>query len=293
MKKHLLLLFVTACFELNATTTVVQSSNFTFTPNAITINAGDIVAFSNAGGFHFVEWLTAPSTLPANSNTLDSTPQNYTFTEIGTYTFRCGIHFAMLGTIIIQPAVQPIKLKLFDLALIESGYKLNWTTSTETNVEYFTIERSIDDISFEQIGQINAKGNSKEENKYTFEDKNLPAKSDIIYYRLKTVDNDNSYDYSPIIAVKTVSRVALSVYPNPTAEVLIFEGGGHDFHHTINEITIYNTTGNKIVGPQTMNSTHGEGIYDLNVSDLSSGKYIAVIDNKLGVKKSIKFIVNR
>lgn len=293
MKKFLLLLFIVSFVKLNAATTVVQSSNFTFTPNSITINSGDIVAFSNAGGFHFVEWLTAPAALPANSMTLTATPQNYTLTVAGIYTYRCGIHNSMLGTITVEPVVQPMKLKMFDLALIDEGYNLNWKTATETNVSHFVIERSINDLTFNQIGKITAKGNSKEENKYTFDDKNLPAKSDIIYYRLKSVDYDNSFDYSPIIAIKTFSRVALSVYPNPTSDVLIFEGGGHDFYHTINEITVFNTVGNKIIGPKKMNNEHGEGIYDLDVTGLSSGKYIAIIDNKIGVKKSIKFVVNR
>jgi plastocyanin len=293
MKKILLLLFAVSIIKLNAATTVVQSSNFTFTPNSITINSGDIVAFSNAGGFHFVEWLTSPATLPANSMTLTATPQNYTLTVAGIYTYRCGVHNSMLGTITVQSSALPIKLKMFDLALIDDGYKLNWTTSTETNVAHFAVERSINDLSFIKIGKINAKGNSKEENKYAFDDKNLPAKSDIIYYRLKTIDSDNSFDYSPIIAVKTVSRVGLSIYPNPATNVLIFEGGGHDFHHTINEITVFNTVGDKIIGPKTMNNKHGESIYDLDVMGLISGKYIAIIDNKIGVKKSIKFVVNR
>ena len=103
MKRIIYAILIT-CFQvpqLSATTFPVQSSNFAFTPNSLNISSGDIVAFTNTGGFHTVQWLTASSgALPTESGTLSGTPENYTFTVAGTYTYQCGVHGAsMLGSI--------------------------------------------------------------------------------------------------------------------------------------------------------------------------------------------------
>lgn len=66
--------------------------------------------------------------------------------------------------------------------------QLNWTTFTEHNNAYFAVERSEDGISFKQIAEITASGNSTSEQSYSYTD-GSPA-SGRNYYRIVQVDID-------------------------------------------------------------------------------------------------------
>ncbi len=83
---------------------------------------------------------------------------------------------------------------------LQIGNILRWTTSLEQNNSAFSIEKSLDGISFEEIGQIVGKGNSNAEEKYSFLDPSIGE--NIVYYRLKAVDNIGEFEYSNSIAVQ-------------------------------------------------------------------------------------------
>jgi hypothetical protein len=108
----------------------------------------------------------------------------------------------------------PVKWLSFDGKSINQNIQLLWKTASETNNELFEIERSIDAINFDKIGQISGNGNSTEETSYIYYDEvPLPG---INYYRLKQTDFDGTYDYSKIIGVSnSAEQSAFSVFPNP------------------------------------------------------------------------------
>jgi len=113
----------------------------------------------------------------------------------------------------------PIELLSFSGSVTEGRSRLEWVTASETNNDFFTLERSVDGRTWQVIGIINSKaqnGFSTHPIHYLFFDENpLPG---INYYRLKQTDFDGSYSYSPIIALrnKTRSEVLFLLYPNPT-----------------------------------------------------------------------------
>lgn len=75
--------------------------------------------------------------------------------------------------------------------------KITWATATEENNDYFTIERSIDGISFLPIGTLKGAGNSSTEKKYFFIDSDPVI--GISYYRLKQTDYDGKFEiFSPV-----------------------------------------------------------------------------------------------
>lgn len=105
-----------------------------------------------------------------------------------------------------------------------SGNELEWATGSESNNEYFEIERSVDARTFESIGQISSLGDSKKEQVYHFTDRLI--ESPLYYYRIKQVDRDGKSDYSRIISIS--HSVKAGIYPNPFREKLIisqFEDG--------------------------------------------------------------------
>jgi len=84
-------------------------------------------------------------------------------------------------------------------AEFEIGNMLEWSTSLELNSERFIIQRSLDGISYEDIGRVDAAGLSNEERPYHFMD--IGINDPMAYYRLKQIDNDGTASYSQITIV--------------------------------------------------------------------------------------------
>lgn len=119
----------------------------------------------------------------------------------------------------------PIKLSSFTAMLVNTKADLKWTTSYEKDVNYFAIEKSTDGKNFSQIGMVFAKGNSTENNSYTYPDVNInTTKESIVYYRLRSVDIDGKSQLSEVKLIrigKQNEQIASIVsYPNPVVNEL-------------------------------------------------------------------------
>lgn len=96
---------------------------------------------------------------------------------------------------------------------------LNWATTREKEVSNFVIERSLDGINFNAIGEVQAMGTTNATSHYEWVDE-MPATA-INYYRLKIVENDGLIQYSKIRAVAfDHESMAVQVQPNPFREGL-------------------------------------------------------------------------
>jgi hypothetical protein len=100
---------------------------------------------------------------------------------------------------------------------------LNWKTSQEINTAYFDIERSNDAIGFKKIGKVQAAGNSSTAIEYNFIDNN--PEQGINYYRLKQVDIDGRFMYTPArqVIFDKLQAGTVKYYPNPTNGMLTVE----------------------------------------------------------------------
>ncbi len=111
----------------------------------------------------------------------------------------------------------PIELLSFYARLINSQAVLSWSTASETNNDYYTIQRAISGLSFENIGFVDGAGNSVEILHYKFVDAN-PI-SGISYYRLKQTDFDGTFDYSWVSSIENGLETAdFKIIPNPALD---------------------------------------------------------------------------
>jgi len=109
----------------------------------------------------------------------------------------------------------PVEFLYFNVSKGNQGNNLVWKTATELNASKFIIERSIDGINFSVIDEVNAT-NSINGNDYRYKDYSAPTSGEI-YYRLKVIDIDGSYQYSEIRVVNQANESAyFSLYPVPT-----------------------------------------------------------------------------
>ena len=98
----------------------------------------------------------------------------------------------------------PVTLSSFDAELMkENRITLNWTTASEINSSHFEIERKLErQEDFEYIGKVAAATESTNNLNYNFLDRPYSPEETYVYYRLKMVDLDGSFEYSDIKAVK-------------------------------------------------------------------------------------------
>lgn len=93
----------------------------------------------------------------------------------------------------------PIELVQFDGDCRGDGTVLSWTTWTETNNDFFTLERSLDGTNFEIVDIVEGAGNSNQPLTYSVKDES--PYSGTTYYRLKDTDFAGKSSYSDVIAV--------------------------------------------------------------------------------------------
>ena len=151
---------------------------------------------------------------------------------------------------------------------------LNWKTSQEINSAYFDVERSMDAVVFKKIGKVLAAGNSSTEKVYSFIDNN--PEPGINYYRLKQVDVDGKFIYTParqLIFDKTEAGT-VKYYPNPTNGLLTIElpninnqemklvNISNSAGLVVNQLRISSNSGNKI---QFDFSKYAKGIYFIQI----------------------------
>ncbi|MCW3119802.1 MAG: hypothetical protein JWM28_3884 [Chitinophagaceae bacterium] len=183
----------------------------------------------------------------------------------------------------------PIKLLFFNAIADNSNSKvdLKWITSTEINASHFVIERSTDGIHFSDQGMVSAFGNSTEQKNYFFNDNFSSAAGSTIYYRLRQVDNNGTFDYSPIRTIQieqSAGKTAL-VYPNPvTNKLYISIPAGWQNKKVVLEL--FNSTGQL----EKRSEVSGSFIEPVNMIHFTPGIYMVRMscNNEMARQKIIK-----
>lgn len=100
------------------------------------------------------------------------------------------------STIVILPA----EMTSFTSICEEKSERFEWTTASENRVDYFQLEYSHDGLVYIPVSQVDAMGDSQEENTYSV---SVTGNSNQQrYYRLKVVDEDGAFEYSDMIQSK-------------------------------------------------------------------------------------------
>lgn len=169
-------------------------------------------------------------------------------------------------TIVIDPLL-PVEFVNFKVnARDDRKVDLSWQTVTESNNDYFTIERSTDAITWEEIGEVDGAGNSTEILTYGFID--ATPHFGASYYRIKQTDFNGEFDYSIIKSV-TSQNEALNLYPNPVIDFLQISSSIEAF----TTIRVVDSQG-KCVHSSNVKSSE----YALDMSSFQSGVYFITVE---------------
>ncbi len=109
-------------------------------------------------------------------------------------------HFSGGGLGVYTQGALAVRLNDFSAYEKEGKVYLKWSTGFESNTASYVIEKSSNGADFDVIGRVKAKGDAQGTSKYLFID-DLPGVG-TNSYRLKILDIDNTFDYSPIVEVR-------------------------------------------------------------------------------------------
>lgn len=153
----------------------------------------------------------------ANSNIIEDKKAAVVGAYNATFTSAGGNWIAQMATFITTSSIiLPINLLSFTGQCNNNNIVLAWATASESNNDYFTVERSEDGADWDVIGTVKSEGNSSITQNYSFTTGETNDK--VSYYRLKQTDLDGNFKYFNVIPVENCSQdlTTVNIYPNPT-----------------------------------------------------------------------------
>jgi trimeric autotransporter adhesin len=168
----------------------------------------------------------------------------------------------------------PVTLIKFSGKQKDKTVELNWSTATEIENDHFTIERSNDGVSFEEIIYKNAAVNGNHLNNYQSHD--LDPLTGLNYYRLRSHDHNGSSYLSKVISVEfSDGHKKLTCFPNPVNDqltVVLSENMGENCYLEVVDLN------GSIISSMSLSSYHET--VKINTSDISPGIYLIHIKGK-------------
>jgi hypothetical protein len=104
----------------------------------------------------------------------------------------------------ISSIILPVTFEKVSAQRNDNKTDIFFSTASEVNNDFFTIERSSEGMDFEVVGRLQGAGNATSTQKYYFEDRDVP--SGVLYYRIKQTDFDGRFDYSNVVKVNGIAN---------------------------------------------------------------------------------------
>jgi hypothetical protein len=189
----------------------------------------------------------------------------------------------------VENCLSPVEYLSFEAKKYSNGNILLWETASESNSDYFIVERSYDGKHFEAIGTVKAAGHSQTRLSYTFLDATAAASATVVYYRLNQIDFDKTSNLSVIKTVYSNGaepEVRIYPVPVPQGQQLTLEYIGLNDETILVEIT--DNLG-KVVSSANHTVESGINTIELNTNSFAGGMYYLRL---LGsTVQTLKFVV--
>ncbi|UAY53413.1 DUF7619 domain-containing protein [Ferruginibacter albus] len=137
---------------------------------------------------------------------------------------------------------------------------LYWSTAEEINTKQFIIEQSSDGAHFSYAGTVTAKGNG---GNYSY---TTTLNYTNNYYRLKMVDNDGKYSYSPVAVINLKNNSEIQLLNNPVNEYISLKVSGINLNNTAAQLININ-------GVLVKTFLLKQGLQQINISHIGTGSY--------------------
>jgi hypothetical protein len=188
---------------------------------------------------------------------------------------------------IVFKNLRPLPVTFTSITAVKNnnGNEVEWKVENEINIDRYEIERSTDGVNFTKVGSV-AAGNNRAYNWFDA----YPVNGDN-FYRIKSVSNRGSVEYSRIVKVSAVKgRTGYTVYPNPSTDGSF---GLQMSNLSAGLYTVKITNGNgQLIWKQSVNHPGGTSTNAINpTSQLGSGNYQVEVIDITGKSTIIKVMV--
>ncbi len=173
----------------------------------------------------------------------------------------------------------------------EHTAQISWSTASELNNNYFIVERSEDGKVFQPIGKIMGSGTSSNLHYYQLNDD--VYSDETVYYRIKSVDMNGSFENSIIVSLKKRNSSGsnnLIIYPNPVNQNSCLIIKNNQTENAL--ISVLNTLGARVFEKE-INLQNGDNKINIfeKMPKLSAGNYKIMLNKNSGNQKA-EFIIS-
>lgn len=181
----------------------------------------------------------------------------------------------------------PVTLSSFNADCTGSTTYIAWTTASEQNSDYFTVESSRDGEQWSEVETVMGAGTTHSTTHYSILD-NVAAS----YYRLTQTDFDGKTTMYPVIFVDCNAKKnenGLVVYPNPSNDGSV--AVAVNAQEELGESTIFlHSINGQIVASHNLNVLSGTNV--IQFTDIERGTYLVTVNgNGKNALKPVKLVV--
>jgi hypothetical protein len=177
-----------------------------------------------------------------------------------------------LGTMDIRSTPLPIDLLAFNATSELRSVRLDWTTASEEDNAYFTVQRSSDLENWQAVSELLGSGTSTSTLDYsTYDTRPLQG---ISYYRLRQTDLDGSSKVSDVVPISRTTSDEVVIYPVPFDDLLLIDTG----KEVPLSFLLFNAAGQGMPMPAIAH----QGVTRIDTSGLPAGSYVLSIETDRG-----------
>jgi hypothetical protein len=172
------------------------------------------------------------------------------------------------GEISIGLSTLPVLFTKFDAGCTNNGALVSWSTGSESNSNYFELQRSSNGNDWTAVGTVKAAGNSSSGRTY----QQLDLDGGKAYYRIKQVDMEGNFIYTSIIRTNCDRKaIDMVIYPVPARDILNVVIRSDKSLKT--RLLLFDGVG-KIVRKMDVTLFNGSNTFLFNLEGLASGEYL-------------------
>ena len=165
--------------------------------------------------------------------------------------------------------------------------QIEFVVASQINNEFFTIERSVNLIDWEEVGYIAGGGTTNEIITYNWSEEALLNGTK--YYRLSLTDINDDVKYSNPIAIECENEIDFHLYPNPAFNFINIAFNFDYFQNEETNLNIRTLTG-KIIKSVPVSLSKGYNNMEIDLKDLPKGIYLLTINSFQTFRLEKRFI---
>ena len=181
----------------------------------------------------------------------------------------------------------PVQLTRLEGSNTNGGNLLSWTVASAINTAWYQVERSVNGIDFTFIGKLPAATITTGSNGKTYHFTDGQPIDGINYYRLRIVDNDGQYNYSPTIKIAATVKKSVHIYPTLVHQQPVFISSNSSLQN--GRVELFDMTGRKIQQLLLPSQMSAGQTAPLPLQQLAPGNYVIICrsGNSLAAKQMI------